>query len=103
MTTWNPTYIDGPISIPIFGESDPETGERSIAGYRDGYHLNVARSILTPAMEPYEVMPDPATPVRIWAGDTRGEDGCWRETAFLRFESEGEAVAAMGEWLSNPD
>ena len=97
---WNPTYIDGPIAIPIFGESDPETGERSIAGYRDGYHLNVARSILTPAMEPYEVTPAPATPVRIWAGDECDEDGRWQETAFLRFADEGEAISAIGEtWL----
>lgn len=90
--TWHPTYIDGPISIPVYGDADPETG------YRPGYHLNIARSILTPAMESYEVTPDPATPIRIWAGDERGEDGSWQETAFLRFESEAEALDVMGEW-----
>lgn len=98
MTTWHPTYIDGPIMIPVYGEADPETGERPMTGYRDGYHLNVARSILTAAMEPFEVTPDPATPYRIWAGDERGKDGRWRETAFLRFDDEGEAAETMGEW-----
>lgn len=95
---WNPTYIDGPIAIPVYDDTDPETGERSITGYRDGYHLNVARSILTPTTELYEVTPDPATPVRTWAGDVRGEDGRWRETAFLRFADETAALAVMSAW-----
>ncbi len=97
--TWHPTYIDGPLTIPIYGEPDPETGERPVAGHRDGYHLNVARSILTPAMEAAEVMPDPATPYRTWAGDERGEGGRWQLTAFLRYESEAAAIEAMGEWI----
>ena len=98
MTTWNPVYIDGPISIPTFGAADPQTGERPITGYREGYHLNVARSILTPAMEAVEVTPDPATPYRTWAGDERDEDGRWQLTAFLRFDTEAAALIAMGEF-----
>lgn len=102
MTDWNRTFIDTPDPIPVFGpeEIDPESGLpwRPAPGRVEGCHLNVARSILTPAMAAHEVAPDPATPSRTFAGDARGPDGRFALTAFLRFEDEDEAMAIMGEW-----
>ena len=59
---------------------------------RDGYHLNAAMSLLTPALEPYRVTP--ADPLCRWAGD--------EETLFLRFDDKTEARAVMGEhWIAD--
>lgn len=102
MADWNRTYVDGPVALPIHGaeQTDPETGAvwRPVVGQVEGFHLNVARAIVTPAMAAFEVTPDPATPFQTFAGDTRGEDGRFVLTAFLRFEDETEAVAVMGAW-----
>jgi hypothetical protein len=94
MTTLNASLVDGPITIPIYGEPD-ENGAPTITGYVSGVHFNVARSALTPALEAYEVTPDPSTPARIWAGDVRREDGTWGLTAFLKFDTQAQAEAAL--------
>lgn len=100
MSGWDLSVIDGPLSIPILGapEIDPVTGAtfRPVVGQRPGYHLNVARRIVTPALAAFEVTPEPDTPLVIWAGDERGPDGRYQLTAFLRFADEAEALAAMG-------
>lgn len=102
MAGWNRTYVDGPISIPVFGpeEIDPETGApwRPVIGEVEGYHLNVAREIVTPVMAVFEVTPDPATPFRTFSGDACDDDGRFVLTAFLRFADEAEAIEAMGAW-----
>ena len=94
MTSYNPSLVDGPISIPIYGEPDAD-GVRPVTGYVPGVHFNIARSALTEGLAPYEVTPDPSTPVRIWAGDTRRPDGTWGLTAFLKFETLAQAEAAL--------
>lgn len=57
-----------------------------------GSHWNVARTVMTPALFAYEVMP--LTPASVWAGDEYGEHG-WRDTAFLVFPDEQSALAAL--------
>lgn len=70
--TWNPALIDGPISIA----SDPT-----------GYHLNVAPTVMTPALEPYRIVP--ATPERVFESAS---------TVFLRFTSEAEARSLLSAY-----
>lgn len=81
----------GPIAIPLYGEDD------EVIGYAPGWHYNVARSDLTPDLAPSEIDPGPTAPVVVWAGDEIDpETGRWRETAFLRFDTETEAQTALG-------
>lgn len=102
--TWNPALVDGPIAVPTYGPADPVTGERPVIGVQPGYHLNVARSALSSAAEAFEVTPDPATPVRLFAGDRRGEDGRFELTALLLFPDEGAALAALPDlWFAPPE
>jgi hypothetical protein len=93
----NTSLVLGPISVPIYG--DPVTVDgitsRPVTGYVPGSHWNIARTRLTPALEAYEVTPDPDTPIVIWAGDVRLPDGAWRDTAFLKFASDAQALAAL--------
>lgn len=88
------SLVDGPISIPIYGEPDA-SGIPTITGHVPGVHFNVARSALTPALDAFEVTPDPSTPARIWAGDVRRPDGTWTLTAFLKFDTQAQAEAAL--------
>ena len=91
------SIIDGPIAIPIYG--DPVTVDgittRPVTGYVSGSHWNIARAILPAALATYEVTPGPATPAVIWAGDVQLPDGTWRDTAFLRFDDDAQALAAF--------
>jgi len=95
----NTSVVLGPISVPTYGpeQTDPETGAvyRPVTGYVSRSHWNIARTHLTPALEAYEVTPDPDTPIVIWAGDVRLPDGTWRDTAFLKFASDAQALAAL--------
>ena len=102
--SWNPSIVDGPIVIAIYGDPDPVTGERPVTGVEPGYHLNLARSALPAGAAAFEVAPDPATPARVFAGDELGEDGRFRLTAFLRFADEAEAIATLpGFWTAPPE
>lgn len=97
---WNPSLIDGPIVVPTYGPPDPETGVRPVTGSVPGYHLNLARSLMTPALDVFEVTPEPVTPMVVFAGDAPDEAGRYRLTAFLVFEDEAEAIAALpGLWI----
>jgi hypothetical protein len=85
--TFNPSLIDGPVLIAIYG--DPITDDegntyRPVTGYVDGYHVNVAPEVYTPALEPYRTAP--RNPRRVFAG---------AETVFLRFADEAEAQALL--------
>lgn len=98
--TWDPSLIDGPLTIPTYGPADPETGERPVTGTVPGYHLNVARQALSPEHAVYEVTPEPRTPIRLFAGDEANEAGRYSLTAFLVFADEDEAKAALpGLWF----
>ena len=98
--TWNASLIDGPISIPVLGQPDAETGDREFVGSVSGYHLNVSRGIMTPDLGGYEVTPNPRTPVCVFAGDEPDEFGVYALTAFLSFADEDEAKAALaGLWF----
>ena len=98
--TWNPSLIDGPLTIPTYGPADPETGERPVTGTVAGYHLNVARSLMTPELDLFEVTPEPATPLVAFAGDAPDEAGRYALTAFLVFADEDAAKAALaGLWF----
>jgi hypothetical protein len=94
MITPNGSVVLGPVQIPIYGEPDEE-GVRPVTGYVPGSHWNIARTHLAPSLAPYEVTPDPSTPAVVWAGDERLQDGTWRDTAFLLFADEAEALAAL--------
>jgi hypothetical protein len=93
--TWNPSLVDGPITVPTYGPVVLEVFERPIIGVMPGYHLNVARSALPIAAKVFEVTPNPVTPVRVFAGDRRGEDGRFELTALLLFPNEATAIAAL--------
>ena len=60
-----------------------------------GSHWNIARTHLAPSLAPYEVTPDPSTPAVVWGGDVRLPDRTWRDTAFLLFADDAEALAAL--------
>jgi hypothetical protein len=101
--TWNPSLIDGPLTIPTFGPADPETGIRPVTGCVPGYHLNVARGLITPDLDAYMVTPEPVTPLRVCAGDQPDEDGRYSLTAFLVFADEAQAREALpGLWFESP-
>ena len=106
---FDPSLISGPVAIPIFGpeETDLEHGHtfRPVTGWRPGYRVNIARSIVTEAMEPFEVTPDPEWPVRVFAGDEYDpETGRWGVTAFLKFEDEDEALTILADHVTEaPD
>lgn len=81
--TWNPSLIYGPVE-----------------GFETGYHLNIAKALMTPALAAFEVAPDPETPAAVFAGDTLDEDGAYQLTAFLLFDDETHARAQLpGLWL----
>jgi hypothetical protein len=88
--TFNPSLIDGPVPIAIFGEpytTDEGNETRDVIGYVEGYHLNVSPSVYTDALEPYRTTP--RNPRRVFAG---------AETIYLRFEDEAEARAMLGAY-----
>ena len=93
----NASVVLGPIAVPIYGAPVTVDGitTRPVTGYVSGSHWNIARTRLTPALEAYEVTPDPDTPAVIWAGDVRMPDGAWRDTAFLKFADDASALAAL--------
>lgn len=56
---------------------------------------------MTPALDIFEVTPEPVTPMVVFAGDAPGEGGHYQLTAFLVFEDEAEAIAALpGLWIA---
>jgi hypothetical protein len=92
---WNQSLLDAPIPIAIYG--DPITDDegntyRPVTGYVPGYHVNIAPSVYTEAMQPYVMTP--SLPRRIFAGG---------ETVFLRFEDEAEAREVLGAYWYEPE
>jgi len=88
--TFNPSLIDGPDPIAIYGDeiTDDEGNTHSpVIGYVEGYHLNVSPSVYTDALEPYRTAP--RNPRRVFAG---------AETIYLRFEDEAEARSMLGAY-----
>jgi len=92
---WNPSVIDGPVPVPLYGPEETQedgTTIRPVIGYRDGYHLNVAPSLLTHETAPFGI--SPKTPDRTFAG---------AETVFLRFVSEAKARQVLAEYWIEPE
>jgi hypothetical protein len=88
--TFNPSLIDGPVPIAIFGDpitDDEGNTHRPIEGYDEGYHLNVSPQVYTDDLAPYRATP--RNPRRVFAG---------AETVFLRFEDEAEARSMLGAY-----
>jgi hypothetical protein len=88
--TFNPSLIDGPVPIAIFGDpitDDEGNTHRPIEGYVEGYHLNVSPQVYTDDLAPYRATP--RNPRRVFAG---------AETVFLRFEDEAEARSMLGAY-----
>jgi hypothetical protein len=88
--TFNPSLIDGPVPIAIFGDpitDDEGNTHRPVIGYVEGYHLNVSPSVYTDALEPYRTTP--RNPRRVFAG---------AETIYLRFEDEAEARSMLADY-----
>ena len=94
MITPNGSVVLGPVRIPIYGAPDAE-GVRPVTGYVPGSHWNIARTHLAPSLAQYEVTPDPSTPAVVWGGDERMPNGMWRDTAFLLFSDDAQALAAL--------
>jgi hypothetical protein len=87
---WNQSLLDGPVPIAIYGDEitdDEGHTYRPVTGYVDGYHLNVAPSVYTEALEPYRATP--RNPRRVFSG---------AETIYLRFEDEAEARSMLADY-----
>lgn len=90
--TWNPSFIDGPLTIYTYGPPDAD-GIMPVTGTVAGYHLNAAPSLNSAALAPY--LQAPVTPTRVWAGDTP----VW-STIFLKFASEAQARSVLPDvWI----
>lgn len=90
---WNPSFIDGPVPVAIYGEPYVrEEGHevRDVVGYVSGYHLNVAPEIAA-GLDAWRVYP--TTPQQVFAG---------AETVFLKFADEAEAKTNLAAyWTEN--
>lgn len=99
--TWNPALIDGPITIVLHGEFDPETGRADALGVRPGYRLNMLRPDYEarPDLAPWRVEPERLA--RVFAGDDPENPTL---TIALEFPGEAEAVEVLGAaFLAAPD
>ncbi len=74
-------------AIPTLSDPDPETGERTVTGYLDGWHVNVPADQITPALSPYQVTPEP----RGVCVDAAAES----QTGYLRFDDETQAWTVL--------
>jgi len=93
--TFNPSLLDGPVPIAIFGDpitDDEGNTHRPIEGYVEGYHLNVSPSVYTDALAPY--LMTPTQPRRVFAG---------AETVFLKFADEEEARSMLADYWTEPE
>ena len=84
--TWRTDVIDGPISTFQFLGLD-EDGNPQFGAQTSAYNLNIAPHIMTDELEAYRI--EPQIPKRVFAG---------AQTVFLTFESEAEAIAALGDY-----
>lgn len=73
--------------IPIFSDPDPETGERTLTGHLDGWHVNVPADQIVPALTPYQVTPEPRG-ICIYANAES-------RTGYLRFDDEAQAWGVL--------
>jgi len=92
---FNPSLIDGPVPIAIFGDpitDDEGNTHRTIEGYVEGYHLNVSPQVYTDDLAPY--LMTPTQPRRVFAG---------AETVFLKFADEEEARSMLAEYWYEPE
>jgi hypothetical protein len=92
---FNASLLDGPVPIAIYG--DPITDDegntyRPIEGYVPGYHVNIAPSVYTDAMQPYVMTP--SLPQRVFAG---------AGTIFLKFADEAEAIEVLSAYWTDPE
>ena len=84
--TWRTDVIDGPIPTFQFLGLDEE-GNPQFGAQTSAYNLNIAPHIMTDELEAYRI--EPQIPKRVFAG---------AQTVFLTFESEAEAIAALGDY-----
>lgn len=91
--TWNPSLIDGPLTIHTYGPPDAD-GIAQVIGTVPGYHLNASPQIGTVGLEPY--LQTPANPRVVFAGD----EPTWT-TLFLKFLDEAEARAVLSEFWTD--
>ena len=83
---WDTSRIDGPIPTFQFLGLD-EDGNPQFGAQTSAYNLNIAPHIMTDELEAYRI--EPQIPKRVFAG---------AQTVFLTFESEAEAIAALGDY-----
>ena len=86
--SWRADVIDGPIPSYTFLGLD-ENGAPIFGAQTSAYNLNIAPSVMTPALEPFRI--EPQSPKRVFAGDPQ-------DTVFLTFESEAEAREHLAEY-----
>ena len=86
----NTAIIGEAFTSKEYGFEDPVTKQRPVTKTDPGIVHRIARLSMTDDLAAYEV--DPGEGWVIWAGDEMDvKTGRWRDTAFLRFESEAEA------------
>ena len=95
--TWNPSLIDGPLTIYTYGPPDAE-GVSPVTGTVPGYHLNAAPQVWELELELY--LQTPTNPRVVFAGD-----GSPWATQFLKFADEAEAKDVLSDfWIEElPD
>ena len=86
--SWDTSRIDGPIPSFTFLGLD-EQGQPIFGDPLPAYNLNIAPSVMTPALEPFRI--EPQSPKRVFAGDPQ-------DTVFLTFASEAEAREHLAEY-----
>ena len=93
---WDASIIDGPILTFQFLGMSPETTDEDgntipsqpiFGAQTSAYNLNIAPHIMTDELEAYRI--EPQIPKRVFSG---------AQTVFLTFESEAEAIAALGDY-----
>jgi hypothetical protein len=90
---WNASLIDGPIPSFQYLGADAE-GQPIFGAQTSAYNLNVAASIYTDDLAPFRI--EPTKPKRVFAGAIE-------DTIFLTFESEAEAIQALGAYWTEPN
>ena len=84
--SWRGDVCDGPIPTFAFLGLD-EDGNPQFGAQTSAYNLNIAPHIMTDELEAYRI--EPQIPKRVF---------CGAQTVFLTFESEAEAIAALGDY-----
>lgn len=98
--------IVGPIAVPLtqeWGVADDGSPCEIVTAWREGYFLNAPRALLAQRADLVAFACEPDSPQQVFAADTQDAEGRWTLTAFLRFDDEAAARAALPDyWIDAP-